>query len=474
MKALSEAKKEKVRRRLPVLVIGFLLVLFIGGAVGGGIYILHISGVEAPYEPEASFGDFPETAQETSFFFDEAMRRLLTETSRVEVRKLVSFNSDTQPFIFTPADDLSSMIASLLLEQGKAADSYASLFPERICDYPDDTGAFLEGMSLQENELRNVQCDLTYYQCGCEEINEDTAPEVCPKCRRTASFEERLKDDAVITAELDPDGAFYKNWFSETDADAFIAFLNENGAEMMEADSAEITYSSPFVRIEIGRTDGILKKISISAIADIYADLSFTEGKKREIKISLTETQEYRVTLPSVSLVRFKGDESEALGSTFYIDRSTQMQFGAHVVPQSAADSLRWESSDENIVKVDQLGYITSQKTDGLADVTASIEFEGKTYADTVKVIVGVRVSEVRLNRYSLTLSPGDTYRLKANVKPKKASDRSVQWFSEDPEIASVDQEGNVTATGIGKTVVYALTNDGYYKAVCKTEVRKK
>ncbi|MBQ6066796.1 MAG: Ig-like domain-containing protein, partial [Clostridia bacterium] len=63
-------------------------------------------------------------------------------------------------------------------------------------------------------------------------------------------------------------------------------------------------------------------------------------------------------------------------------------------------------------------------------------------------------------------------YTLKATVSPRKASVQTVTWYSEDESIARVDENGVVTAVAPGKTVIYALSDDGYFRASCKTEVR--
>ncbi|MEE0236773.1 MAG: Ig-like domain-containing protein, partial [Bacteroidales bacterium] len=64
----------------------------------------------------------------------------------------------------------------------------------------------------------------------------------------------------------------------------------------------------------------------------------------------------------------------------------------------------------------------------------------------TQKASPFVPVTAVKLSASSLALTEGDVARLTATVEPADATDKTVVWSSDSPEIAEVDQEGNVTA----------------------------
>ena len=55
-------------------------------------------------------------------------------------------------------------------------------------------------------------------------------------------------------------------------------------------------------------------------------------------------------------------------------------------------------------------------------------------------------VEGIKLDKESLSLYLGETQTLKATVTPDSASDKTVRWTSSAEEIATVDEEGNVTA----------------------------
>lgn len=76
----------------------------------------------------------------------------------------------------------------------------------------------------------------------------------------------------------------------------------------------------------------------------------------------------------------------------------------------------------------------------------------------------------VSLSRASLSLSPGESVRLTADVFPVNAGDRSVTWTSSEPRTAAVDQDGLVTAVQPGSAYIIAATPAGA-SATCSVRV---
>ena len=71
-----------------------------------------------------------------------------------------------------------------------------------------------------------------------------------------------------------------------------------------------------------------------------------------------------------------------------------------------------------------------------------------------------IHVSGVTLNKRTLNMAAGATQKLEATVSPDEAADKAVVWSSSDPAVASVDQEGNVTAVGGGKATIKAASHE--------------
>lgn len=84
-----------------------------------------------------------------------------------------------------------------------------------------------------------------------------------------------------------------------------------------------------------------------------------------------------------------------------------------------------------------------------------------------------VKVTEIVLSDSEKTLTVGKSFTITATVKPDNAWNRTVTWSSSDPSIATVDENGTVTAIAEGEAIITAESADGV-KAECKVTVEKK
>lgn len=83
-----------------------------------------------------------------------------------------------------------------------------------------------------------------------------------------------------------------------------------------------------------------------------------------------------------------------------------------------------------------------------------------------------ISVTSITLDSSSLTLEPGDTHTLSTVVAPEDATDKSVTWTSSDSNVATVSDEGVVTAVNAGTVTITATANDGSgVTAECVVEI---
>ena len=83
-----------------------------------------------------------------------------------------------------------------------------------------------------------------------------------------------------------------------------------------------------------------------------------------------------------------------------------------------------------------------------------------------------VKAKSVTLNRKNVTLEKGKKLKLKATVKPKKATQKKIVWSSGNKKVATVSSKGVVKAKKKGKTVITAKI--GKKKLKCKITVKQK
>ena len=77
----------------------------------------------------------------------------------------------------------------------------------------------------------------------------------------------------------------------------------------------------------------------------------------------------------------------------------------------------------------------------------------------------------VTLNKSSETISSGSTLQLTATVLPSYATDKRVSWSGGSASIATVDQNGLVTAVGPGDVTITVTALDGGATATCAVTV---
>ncbi|MEF3305266.1 Ig-like domain-containing protein [Paenibacillus sp. GYB003] len=84
------------------------------------------------------------------------------------------------------------------------------------------------------------------------------------------------------------------------------------------------------------------------------------------------------------------------------------------------------------------------------------------------KPVTGVSLSESSLKLHTIVRPQAV---LTAAVAPDDATNRRLEWISGNPGVATVDENGRVTAVGKGHTVITVRTLDGGYAAECEVKV---
>jgi len=157
------------------------------------------------------------------------------------------------------------------------------------------------------------------------------------------------------------------------------------------------------------------------------------------------------------------------------LDQGTTAQLKATVLPENATNkNVTWTSSNESITTVDQNGNVKAI-SEGTATITATTEDGG--YTDFCKVVVRtitIPVQSITLDKSSLSLNKGESAQLTATVLPENATNKNVTWSSLKQSVATVDQNGNVTAKSAGNVEIAVTTEDGGYMAICKVTVTEK
>ena len=137
----------------------------------------------------------------------------------------------------------------------------------------------------------------------------------------------------------------------------------------------------------------------------------------------------------------------------------------ATVLPDNATNKkVTWSSNAPGVATVDSSGKVTAVAP-GTATITVTTEDGNKTATCAVTVtaatvpVTGVTLSQTQASLYCNR--PPNTLALTARVAPDNATNKAVNWTSSDSAVATVDQNGVVTAVAPGIAVITATAADG-------------
>jgi len=122
---------------------------------------------------------------------------------------------------------------------------------------------------------------------------------------------------------------------------------------------------------------------------------------------------------------------------------------------------VRWRSDNTAVASVIN-GEVTAESP-GTAIITVSTEDAGfrAQCAVTVNPVI-YRVESVSLNKHALDdFKVGSTETLTPSILPANASNQNVSWVSDNPDVATVNAEGQVRAVAPGTAMITVTTEDG-------------
>ncbi len=138
----------------------------------------------------------------------------------------------------------------------------------------------------------------------------------------------------------------------------------------------------------------------------------------------------------------------------------------ATVLPANATDkTVTWSSSNPAVATVDANGKVTAIAL-GNTTITAKC---GSVSASCSVTVVATPAESVTINQTSAQLKVGEIVSLTATVLPANATGKTVTWSSSNPEVATVDANGKVTAIALGSATITAKC--GSVSASCSVTV---
>ena len=143
-----------------------------------------------------------------------------------------------------------------------------------------------------------------------------------------------------------------------------------------------------------------------------------------------------------------KGDTLDGLGDDFRDGSGIPTVLIEHCYMNNSHD-VQFLDSEEDLKRLAK------------ADADAIVEYFNLR-------LKGEVVTELSTNTTNVNLILGEKTKITANVGPTTAKNKALKWISQNDKIAKVDANGNIEATGVGKTniIVSSIDNPNITKTI--------
>ncbi|MDE5848286.1 MAG: leucine-rich repeat protein [Muribaculaceae bacterium] len=219
---------------------------------------------------------------------------------------------------------------------------------------------------------------------------------------------------------------FYYSMFPEVDSDIYV-------------------YSSPTWSPE-GYDERIIEidNSSVYAIHPGKGQITLISGLNGQIK-----TCEVSVIQSVTSIVLNK--------STMSLHQGQSGKLFANLSPVDASDrSIIWSTSNSSVATVKE-GLVYAE---GVGDCLVFATAHNGVTASCAVTVLPTLVEELIIEPDSIEGNIGEKVQLNLTILPEVVTDSTVTWFSDNSEIASVDEYGLLSLNGIGTCKVRVMAND--------------
>ena len=134
----------------------------------------------------------------------------------------------------------------------------------------------------------------------------------------------------------------------------------------------------------------------------------------------------------------------------------------ATVSPADATDvKASYASTDEAVATVDKDGRVQVLQP-GECDITTTLMQDGEKVTEkTTHVKAFYEVESITLDSNEGKLTVGNSHTIKATVAPEEvAAETTIEWSSSNEKVATVDENGKVTAIAAGEATITATVGE--------------
>lgn len=267
------------------------------------------------------------------------------------------------------------------------------------------------------------------------------------------------------------DGSFTSNCVVSVKSPAQHVSLDKTSLKLLEGESGKLTATV----YPLNSTQKTLTWVSDHPdVASVDNEGNVTARKAGTATVTVKVAENVTAVCKVTVISRVTGISLSE--TTVELKPGEPHQLTATVLPQNASNAeVTWYSDKESVATVSQSGLVTGVGP-GETTVHAVTTDGGKMATCLVKV--GTPVKGITLSISSKTLYVGDpSLDISATLTPANATDKSLEWSSSDPEVASIAPGAALHAVikplKPGKTTITATTKDGGFTASCEVTVKR-
>lgn len=274
----------------------------------------------------------------------------------------------------------------------------------------------------------------------------------------------------TVTATTN-DGSFTSNCVVSVKSPAQHVSLDKTSLKLLEGESGKLTATV----YPLNSTQKTLTWVSDHPdVASVDNEGNVTARKAGAATVTVKVAENVTAVCKVTVISRVTGISLSE--TTVELKPGETRRLTATVLPQNASNAeVTWYSDKESVAKVSQSGLVSAVST-GEATIHVVTSDGGKMASCLVKV--GTPVKGITLSVSSKTLYVGDpSLDISATLTPANATDKSLEWSSSDPEVASIAPGAALRAVikplKPGKTTITATTKDGGFTASCEVTVKR-
>lgn len=139
------------------------------------------------------------------------------------------------------------------------------------------------------------------------------------------------------------------------------------------------------------------------------------------------------------------------------INKNETSKLQIEILPEEAKEQkITFSSSNPNIISIDENGNVFGI-TSGTATITATAP---NGVSASINLNVYSKVEDIKIDIDNLTLQEGESYNIIATIYPEDASNKKINFESEDEKVAIINQNGKITAIKEGTTKIVVRSED--------------